>query len=158
MSSLPVPGVKNDEQPTLEAKKDITQNIAPESSTTGLSRAKQKKRSRQQIIESLVTEEDKEDKEEKEDKEQKKEEEKIPTKKAKTTTQSEDTEPSLWRGAVVKPLVLAALSALTFAFTTLYRTDVVKKEKKNPETQAAPVGVPQVTIQSKNNFVAGFTP
>jgi hypothetical protein len=56
--------------------------------------------------------------------------------------------------------VLAALSAATFAFSTLYRTDVPKREKKNPPQApgVASIGVLPVKSEIRSKNVAGFTP
>ena len=99
---------------------------------------KNKKR-KQEIINNLQEKE--------EEKQEKQEEEEAPSKRIKITKdveqQQEESEPSLWRGAILKPAMLGILAGASFYVNHLFNTSTPKFR--------SPPSVPSKPPQQKKN-------
>jgi len=98
---------------------------------------KNKKR-KQEIINNLQEKE--------EEKQEKQEEKEAPSKRIKITKdveQQEESEPSLWRGAILKPAMLGILAGASFYVNHLFNTSTPKFR--------SPPSVPSKPPQQKKN-------
>ena len=96
-------------------------------------------------------------------------EEPPPTKRVKITKDDQTTEstPSIWRGSVTKPLLLAVVSAASFYVHSVYRTTQppstngykttpIIKKKTSSELQT-PIHMFSTKLQTASDVIPGFT-
>ena len=139
--------VKSEEKSPVETVDSTTSSTEKESSKENLgniTKRKRVKRTSQEILAELNRESKPVEKKQEPEKEAGEEE--APAKRQRVTREpdEEDSEgeenPSLWRGAVAKPLLLAGLGGLSFFVNHWFKTTVPKK-KPPPHTPAEAVRV-----------------
>ena len=96
-----------------------------------------------------------------EEKHEKQEEEEAPSKRVKITKdveQQEESEPSLWKGAILKPAMLGVLAGASFYVNHMFNTSKTKfrpPPPKPPLNQKKNTTHPFVRVQPKSS-VPGF--
>lgn len=156
--------IAEEEEPKEEEKKEEEKKEEAEEE-------KEEEDPKEEKEEEEEVKEEKEEEEEVKEKEREKEEpkEERPTKRIKVTSGPEPVEePSYWRGAFMKPLILAGLASATFIVNNAYQT--TKKVVPIPPTVPVPIKKKEVQmLQAKDPIfpsqsntygrgtVAGFT-
>ena len=146
---LPVKSEGKSPGEIVERTTSRTENESSKESSGGTTKRKRVKRTSQEILAELNRESKPAEKKQAPEKEEaapagEEEAEEAPVKRQRVTREPDEDDsegegsPSLWRGAVAKPLLLAGLGGLSFFVNHWFKTTVPKK-KAPPHTPAEAV-------------------